>query len=109
MAKQYFMPKTQDAYVKWHDNLKNNVTANTTGATAADVTQVAADNADLHAKMDDAMAKDNASKASHANLNTSIGTSKTNARALAGRIKASTGYTTAIGDALQLARKIPWT
>jgi hypothetical protein len=102
MAKQYFMPRTQDAYVKWHDNLKNNVTANTTGATAADVTQVAADNADLHAKMDDAMAKDNASKASHANLNTSIGASKTNARALAGRIKASTGYTTAIGDTLQL-------
>jgi len=102
MAKRDFLPKTQDAYVKWHDNLMAGVTANTTGASAADVTMLAADNAALHAKMTVATTADNAGKAAHADLNNAIATSQDNARKLAKRIKSSTGYTTVIGDTLQL-------
>jgi hypothetical protein len=102
MPKQYFMPRVQDAYVKWHDNLKAGVSANTPGATAADAAMLAADNAALHAKMTVATTADNAGKAAHADLNTTISTSQANARKLAQRIKSSTGYTTVIGDTLQL-------
>jgi hypothetical protein len=102
MAKRDFLPKTQDAYVKWHDNLEGGVSANTPGATAADVTMLTADNAALHAKMKAATIADNASKAAHADLNSTITSSQANARKLAQRIKSSTGYTTVIGDTLQL-------
>ena len=100
MAKRDAVPKTQDAYLKWHDNLKKNVTAATTGCTADDVTMLAADNADLHAKMDAAASADNADRAAHAEWTQSIGASTANARALAQRVKKSAGYTTAIGDTL---------
>jgi len=102
MAKKPFLPKKQDAYLKWHDNLEKNLTANTPGATAADVTMVTADNADLHTKMDAVTKADNASKAAHADLNTSKAKSQANARALAQRIKKSAGYTASLGDTLQL-------
>ena len=102
MAKLDAVPKTQGGYLQWHDNLKKNVTVTTTGCTADDVTMLAADNADLHAKMEAATKADNADKAAHAELTQSIGTSTANARALAQRIKKSTGYTTAIGDQLQI-------
>jgi hypothetical protein len=100
MSKRDAIPKTQDAYLKWHDTLKAGVTANTTGTTAADMTMLTADNTALHAKMTVATAADNASRAAHADLNTAITTSQTNARALAQRIKKSLGYTTVIGDQL---------
>jgi hypothetical protein len=102
MAKRPFVPKTQNAYLKWHDNLKGGVTATTTGATAADVTMLTADNATLHAKMVAATTADNASKAAHTDLNNAIAGSQANARKLAQRIKKSTGYTTVIGNTLQL-------
>src|SRR5712672_2018443 len=102
MPKQYFMPRVQDAYVKCHDNLKKNVIPTTTGCTAADVATLTADNANLHAKTDAATAADNAGKAAHADLNIAIATSQANARTLAQRIKKSIGYTTVIGDTLQL-------
>jgi hypothetical protein len=102
MAKRPFVPKTQNAYLKWHDNLKGGVTATTTGATAADVTMLTADNAALHDKMTAATNADNASKAAHTDLNNSIAGSQANARKLAQRIKKSTGYTTVIGNTLQL-------
>jgi hypothetical protein len=102
MAKRDAVPKTQAGYLQWHDNLKKNVTATTTGCTADDVTMLAADNADLHAKMDAAATADNADRAAHAELTQSIGAGTANARALAQRIKKSTGYTTAIGDQLQI-------
>jgi hypothetical protein len=102
MAKRPFVPKTQNAYLKWHDNLKTGVTATTTGATAADVTMLTADNAALHAKMIAATNADNASKAAHTDLNNTIAGSQANARKLAQRIKKSTGYTTVIGNTLQL-------
>jgi len=96
------MPRVQDAYVKWHDNLKAGVSVTTPGATAADATMLTADNAALHAKMIAANAADNASKAAHADLNAIITGSQANARALAQRIKKNTGYTPVIGDTLQL-------
>jgi hypothetical protein len=102
MAKRPFVPKTQNAYLKWHDNLKTGVTATTTGATAADVTMLTADNAALHAKMTAATNADNASKAAHTDLNNAIASTQANARKLAQRIKKSTGYTTVIGNTLQL-------
>ena len=97
MAKEYFLPKQQAPYVKWHDTLNGGVSANTPGATAADVTMLAADNTDLHAKTDAATKADNAA---HADLNAAIATSKTNARLLAQRIKKSTTYTPPVGDLL---------
>ncbi|MGA2029814.1 MAG: hypothetical protein ABSG87_07055 [Verrucomicrobiota bacterium] len=100
MPKKSYVPKDQDGYVKWHDNLKGGVTATTPGATAADVTMLTTDNTALHAKVTAATTADNAAKAAHADLNTAIATSKTNARALAQRIKRSTAYTTMLGDQL---------
>ena len=102
MAKRPLVPTSQDAYLKWHDNLKNGVSANTPGATAAGATMLTADNAALHAKMQATTTADTGSKAAHADLNTTIATSQGHARALAQRIKKSTGYTPVIGDQLQL-------
>ena len=102
MAKQYFIPKQQTPYVQWHDTLKGGVTATTPGATAADATMLTADNATLHAKLTAATLADNASKAAHADLNTAIAASKTNARLLAQRIKKSTAYTEVIGKQLNI-------
>lgn len=81
MAKRPYLPKKQGDYLKWHDTLKNGVTATTTGCTAADVTMLAADNADLKVSMT---------------------RSQANARALAQRIKKRAGYTPSLGDTLQL-------
>ena len=102
MAKKPFVPTSQDAYLKWHDTLKAGVTAATPGATAQDMAMLTADNAALHAKMTTTTTADTGSKAAHADLNTTIATSRGNARALAQRIKKSIGYTPVIGDQLQL-------
>jgi len=102
MAKEYFIPKQQAPYAQWHDTLTGGVSANTPGATAADMTMLTADNAALHAKLNAATLADNASKAAHADLNATIATSKTNARLLAQRIKTSTTYTEVIGDQLNI-------
>jgi hypothetical protein len=100
MSKRDYLPKTQADYLAWHDNFKTNVTATTPGATAADVTTLTTDNAALHGKFTAAATVDNAAKAAHADLNNAIATSQANARALAQRIKASTGYTMTLGDQL---------
>jgi hypothetical protein len=100
MAKRDAVPKTQTGYLKWHDTLKGGLTPTTTGATAADVAMLAADNATLHAKMTAATTADNASKAAHTDLNNIIASSQKNVRALAQRIKKSLGYTTVLGDQL---------
>ena len=102
MAKQYFIPKQQTPYVQRHDTLKGGVSVTTPGATAADATMLTADNATLHAKLTAATLADNASKAAHADLNTAIAASKTNARLLAQRIKKSTAYTDVIGKQLNI-------
>jgi hypothetical protein len=102
MAKRDFLPKTQDAYVKWHDNLKATVTAATPGCTAADVTMLAADNAALHTKTTATTTADNNSKAAHADLNGTIAGSQDNARKLAKRIKVNPAYTPVLGDQLQI-------
>jgi hypothetical protein len=100
MPKQYFMPRVQAAYVNWHDTLKGGLLATTPGATAADMTMLTTDNATLHAKLTAANNADNASKAAHADLNSAIAASQTNARKLAQRIKASTAYTEVVGTQL---------
>jgi hypothetical protein len=56
----------------------------------------------LHAEMQVTATADTGSKAAHADLNTTIATSQGQARALAQHIKKNTGYTTVIGDQLQL-------
>jgi hypothetical protein len=100
MPKKSFVPRQQDAYVNWHDTLKNGVTATTPGAGAADVTMLTADNATLHAKLTVVNTADNASKAAHADLNIAIAASQGNARKLAKRIKSSTSYTDVVGTQL---------
>lgn len=102
MKKHDLIPSTQAAYLKWHDNLKAGVTATTPGATAADVTMLTADNAALHAKSAAADTADTAAKTAHTDLATALANSKRNARALAQRIKKSTGYTPTLGTTLQL-------
>lgn len=102
MAKKDPVPKTQNAYVKWHDGLKTNVKATTPGCTADDVAMLDADNSDVHAKMTDATAADRASAGAHAALRQSLANSERNARALVQRIKKSTGYTTTLGDSLNI-------
>ena len=64
-----------------------------------------ADNATLHAKLIAATLADNASKATHADLNNAIAASKINARLLAQRIKKSTAYTDVIGPVVQHHRR----
>lgn len=102
MAKRDMIPRSQVDYLKWHDNLTNNVSAKTPGATDADATMLKADNDDLHARSVAAETADTASKAAHADLNTSITNSQKNARTLAGRIKKADGYTEALGDTLRI-------
>ena len=102
MKKHDMVPAAQDDYLDWHDNLKTNVTATTPGATAADVTMLTADNADLHTKNTAAENADIASKTAHTEFTGILTTSKANARALAQRIKKSTGYTDALGQTLQI-------
>jgi hypothetical protein len=81
MAKRDFLSKTQDAYIKWHNNLKASVAATTPSRTATDVTTLAADNTDL---------------------NDSISNSRDNARALAKRIKVNLASTATLGEKLQI-------
>ena len=102
MKKQYFMPQPQGAYLKWHDNVKAGVTATTPGATAADVTMLAADNAALHLKTAAVTNAAAASLAAHKDLNLTMANSKANARKLAKRIKDSPAYTEVIGTQLQI-------
>jgi hypothetical protein len=100
MPKQYFMPRQQGNYVNWHDTLKAGVTATTPSTNAADMNMLTADNAALHAKMTAATNADNASKAAHTDLSSTIAATQANARKLAQRIKASTSYTDMIGNQL---------
>ena len=102
MRKKNSIPKPNEDYLLWHDNLKTGVLANTPGATATDVTMLAADNTALHTKSLAAINSDIASKAAHADFATTLAASRRNARALAQRIKKSTGFTPALGETLQL-------
>jgi hypothetical protein len=102
MPKRHYVPRKQTVYLKWHDNLTTRVTAATPGATAGDVTMLAADNSGLHAKTIAASAAKIASLAASADLRQALAASKTNARGLAGRVKKSTGFTPMLGDELDL-------
>jgi hypothetical protein len=102
MKKRPFLPKKQNAYLKWHDNLAKNVTAATPGATADDAATLAADNADLHAKSAVADTAAKAAKAAHQDYYKSVAASQTHARKLAKRIKNDANYTAALGVTLQL-------
>lgn len=102
MKKHDIVPHPNDDYINWHDKLKAGVTATTPGATATDVTALTADNAALHTKSVAANDADIASKTAHTEFAGILASSKRNARALAQRIKKSTGYTPALGETLQL-------
>ena len=94
------IPKTQAAYINWHDTLKLNVTTTTPGVVLADTTMLTTDNGIMHAKLIVANNADNASKAAHLDLNNIIASSQANARKLANRIRNNTAYTTVIGNQL---------
>lgn len=102
MAKKDFVPKTQDAYVKWHDNLEATVTAATPGVTAADLAALEADHASLHAKMTTTTTADNNAKAAHSELNRVVTGSQSNVRQMVRRIKNSGGYSAALGEQLAI-------
>ena len=86
-----------DVLLIWHDQFKTTVTANiaTFGLVAADAIQVNADNADIHARIATATAKQ-----ATADKDTSRATIEKHALALAKRIKAHPAHTVAYGDLL---------
>jgi hypothetical protein len=100
--KHDIVPKPIAKYLDWHDNLKNGVTATTPGATAADVTMLTTDNGALHTKHTAANNADIVAKTAHTDFATAQANSIRNARALAQRIKKSTGCTPALIASLQL-------
>lgn len=100
--KQSPIPPQQGPYVLWHDSLMAAVTATVPGVKPADVTAMAADNADMHAKQDAIIPVDDASIAAHNGLNTSIGKSRKQVRAMIKNIKNDATYTEQFGETLHI-------
>lgn len=99
MAAQDFVPKQQDAYIKWHDKFLKELKLLPVafGIAAAEVTAVQTQNDGLHAKMPAVVDADAAAKAAHADLNTVINESQATARNLARRIKPNPAYDPTLG------------
>jgi hypothetical protein len=100
--KRPYMPREKGVYVLWHDNLKTTATATVPGVTAGDVTAVAANNTDLHAKQTAASAAEHAAKAAHAAFDAAIAASKDQARTMIKNIKNNPGYTVESGNTLNI-------
>ena len=97
---QDFLPKKQDAYLKWHDKYLKEVKLLPAGfgIAAGEVTQVQDQNDALHEKMAAVVDADAAAKVAHADLNTIITASQATARGQARRIKPNPAYDTALGE-----------
>ena len=97
---QDFLPKKQDAYLKWHDKYLKELKLLPAGfgIAAAEVTQVEDQNDALHEKMSAVVDADAAAKVAHADLNTIITSSQATARGQARRIKPNPAYLPALGE-----------
>lgn len=100
MPLQDFLPKKQDAYLKWHDKYLKELKLLPAGfgIAAGEVTQVQDDNDELHAKMAAVVDADAAAKVAHADLNAIITSSQATARGQARRIKPNPAYLPALGE-----------
>jgi|GEM_PF-356605 len=107
MSKQYFMPRTQDAYAKWHDAFGGETGAlaevgPSVSVTADEIANVLASNRSLHGKIAAATTADNNAKSTHTELNMSISDTQSEARNLIKRIKLDPGYSPVIGQKLDI-------
>jgi hypothetical protein len=102
IMKKPFMPPQKGPYILWHDNLKTTATAAVPGVTAADVTALAAANADLHTKQTAAQTAEHAAIAAHAAMDASIAASKNQARPMVKNIKNNPAYTVESGATLNI-------
>ncbi len=102
MAKSSFLPATDADFLVWHDNFNLNLAAQGIkyGLTAEDLAVVAADNADLHAKMASATQAAALAKQATADKAVSRGKADADARAIARRIKAHPEYAASVGMVL---------
>lgn len=100
MTRKDFVPQKDADYATFLDNLKTQsaLTGTTYGLVAADVTAIAADNTDFHAKLTAVNSTALAAKNAVTAKNLSRVLSEARARALIRRIKASAAYTPAVGD-----------
>ena len=98
--KQPYMPRSQMPYIRWHDNLKNTVTATTPGVKTGDITAMAADNADMHTKQAAILPAEDTSKAAHDALNTSIARSRKQVSQMVTNIQNDPAYTVEAGKLL---------
>ena len=97
---QDFLPKKQDAYLKWHDKYLKELKLLPAGfgITADEVTQVQDQNNALHAKMGLVVDADAAAKSAHGDLNTIITSSQATVRGQARRIKPNPAYLPTLGE-----------
>ncbi|MDB6059006.1 MAG: hypothetical protein JWO95_2850 [Verrucomicrobiales bacterium] len=100
MARKDFIPQKDADFLAWHDTFKAAAVASGTtyGLTAAEVTQISADNADFHAKYSANNAAQVAAKNGTTAKNTSRVITEGRSRLYANRIKASAGFSLAVGD-----------
>ena len=101
-TKKGFIPTTDGDEKTWAANLKQNIGAQaaTLGLAAADVTSIGGSCSDIVAQIDTAMQAQQAAKQATEIKKTNVKAAEANIRTYVKRIKASTGYTEAIGKLL---------
>jgi hypothetical protein len=102
MAQQDYIPPKDANFIGWHDRFKDEVAAlkTTFGLTDPEVAAVAADNAASHTKLTASNAAKAAAQTANEQKNATFKTVKSNARALAQRLKKHPAYTPALGEQL---------
>ena len=101
-TKKGFIPTTDGDEKTWAVNLKANIAAQAAavGLVAADVTSIGNSCSDIITQVDTAMQAQQAAKQATATKTTRVAADESNIRNYVKRIKASTGYTEAIGKLL---------
>jgi len=104
MAKSDYVPKGDDAFVKWHDQFLREVTANGTsvGVTADELTDLGADNTALHNKTNAAVTATAAALRANGERVTTRKAVERNARALGQRIRKNKNCTEEIAKQMGL-------
>jgi len=104
MAKSDYVPKGDDAFVKWHDQFLREVTANGTsvGVTADELTDLGADNTALHNKTNAAVTATAAALRANGERATTRKSVERNARALGQRIRKNKNCTEEIAKQMGL-------
>ena len=102
MAKQDYIPATDGDFATWHDNFNTQVAAvgASVGLSAGEITSVATQNTDVHAKLTNLSAAKANALAKTTEKQTSFRTATSAARGFANRIKNHPTYTVAVGQQL---------